>query len=374
MKDRSELLSQLPLRENLRGLSPYGAPQIDVPIQLNVNENTHPLPPAVVEAIAQEVAKAATTLNRYPDREFTELRELLADYLGHELRAENIWAANGSNEILQQILQAFGGPGRSVMSFVPTYSMYPLLASGTDTSFIAGTRAADFTLSAESAASQVREHRPNIVILCSPNNPTGTALGLDVIKAVYEAASENNAIVIVDEAYAEFALAGTKSALGLLPGRQRLIVTRTMSKAFALAGARLGYLAAAPEVSEAIRLVRLPYHLSAVTQATAIAALKNVDALLAEVEQIKTQRDRIVTRLTELGLQPSVSDSNFVFFGGLQDPEAIWQGLLEAGIIVRNNGIPGTLRVTAGTEAETTAFLDRLSELLEPAHQQTARS
>ncbi|GAA0189853.1 histidinol-phosphate transaminase [Glutamicibacter creatinolyticus] len=374
MKDRSELLSQLPLREDLRGLSPYGAPQIDVPIQLNVNENTHPLPPAVVEAIAQEVAKAATTLNRYPDREFTELRELLADYLGHELRAENIWAANGSNEILQQILQAFGGPGRSVMSFVPTYSMYPLLASGTDTSFIAGTRAADFTLSAESAASQVREHRPNIVILCSPNNPTGTALGLDVIKAVYEAASENNAIVIVDEAYAEFALAGTKSALGLLPGRQRLIVTRTMSKAFALAGARLGYLAAAPEVSDAIRLVRLPYHLSAVTQATAIAALKNVDALLAEVEQIKTQRDRIVTRLTELGLQPSVSDSNFVFFGGLQDPEAIWQGLLEAGIIVRNNGIPGTLRVTAGTEAETTAFLDRLSELLEPAHQQTARS
>lgn len=374
MKDRSELLSQLPLRENLRGLSPYGAPQIDVPIQLNVNENTHPLPPAVVEAIAQEVAKAATTLNRYPDREFTELRELLADYLGHELRAENIWAANGSNEILQQILQAFGGPGRSVMSFVPTYSMYPLLASGTDTSFIAGTRAADFTLSAESAASQVREHRPNIVILCSPNNPTGTALGLDVIKAVYEAASENNAIVIVDEAYAEFALADTKSALGLLPGRQRLIVTRTMSKAFALAGARLGYLAAAPEISDAIRLVRLPYHLSAVTQATAIAALKNVDALLAEVEQIKTQRDRIVTRLTELGLQPSVSDSNFVFFGGLQDPEAIWQGLLEAGIIVRNNGIPGTLRVTAGTEAETTAFLDRLSELLEPAHQQTARS
>jgi len=374
VKDRSELLSQLPLRENLRGLSPYGAPQIDVPIQLNVNENTHPLPPTVVDAIAQEVAKAAATLNRYPDREFTELRELLADYLGHGLGAENIWAANGSNEILQQILQAFGGPGRSVMSFVPTYSMYPLLASGTDTTFIAGARAEDFTLSAASAAEQVREHRPSIVILCSPNNPTGTALGLDVIEAVYEAASETNAIVIVDEAYAEFSLVGTKSALGLLPGRQRLIVTRTMSKAFALAGARVGYLAAAPEVSDAIRLVRLPYPLSAVTQATAIAALKNVDALLAEVEQIKTQRDRIVARLKELGLKPSVSDSNFVFFGGLEDPQAIWQGLLEAGIIVRNNGIPGTLRVTAGTESETTAFLDRLSELLEPANQSTARS
>lgn len=361
---RSELLSQLPLRENLRGLSPYGAPQIDVPIQLNVNENTHPLPQTVVDAIAEEVSKAAATLNRYPDREFVELRELLAGYLGHDLDRENIWAANGSNEILQQILQAFGGPGRSVMSFGPTYSMYPLLASGTDTEYIAGKRADDFTLSAESAAAQVREHAPNIVFLCSPNNPTGTALGLDVIEAVYEAASETNSMVIVDEAYAEFSLANTKSALSLLAGRQRLIVSRTMSKAFGLAGARVGYLAAAPEVTDAIRLVRLPYHLSAVTQATAIAALKNVDLLLAQVEEIKTQRDRIVSTLTELGLKPSVSDSNFVFFGGLEDPHAIWQGLLDAGIIIRDNGIAGTLRVTAGTEAETTAFLERLTELL----------
>lgn len=361
---RSELLSQLPLRENLRGLSPYGAPQIDVPIQLNVNENTHPLPQTVVDAIAEEVSKAAATLNRYPDREFVELRELLAGYLGHDLDRENIWAANGSNEILQQILQAFGGPGRSVMSFGPTYSMYPLLASGTDTEYIAGKRADDFTLSAESAAAQVREHAPNIVFLCSPNNPTGTALGLDVIEAVYEAASETKAMVIVDEAYAEFSLANTKSALSLLAGRQRLIVSRTMSKAFGLAGARVGYLAAAPEVTDAIRLVRLPYHLSAVTQATAIAALKNVDLLLAQVEEIKTQRDRIVSTLTELGLKPSVSDSNFVFFGGLEDPHAIWQGLLDAGIIIRDNGIAGTLRVTAGTEAETTAFLERLTELL----------
>ena len=364
MNVRSELLSQLPLRENLRGLSPYGAPQIDVPIQLNVNENTHPLPQTVVDAIAEEVSKAAATLNRYPDREFVELRELLARYLGHDLDRENIWAANGSNEILQQILQAFGGPGRSVMSFGPTYSMYPLLASGTDTEYIAGKRADDFTLSAESAAAQVREHAPNIVFLCSPNNPTGTALGLDVIEAVYEAASETKAMVIVDEAYAEFSLANTKSALSLLTGRQRLIVSRTMSKAFGLAGARVGYLAAAPEVTDAIRLVRLPYHLSAVTQATAIAALKNVDLLLAQVEEIKTQRDRIVSTLTELGLKPSVSDSNFVFFGGLEDPHAIWQGLLDAGIIIRDNGIAGTLRVTAGTEAETTAFLERLTELL----------
>ncbi len=364
MNERLNRLAKLPLRENLQGLEPYGAPQIDVPIQLNVNENTHPLPEAVHRAIVEEVSAAATGLNRYPDREFTELRERLAGYLGHGLNAENIWAANGSNEVLQQILQAFGGPGRSVMGFPPTYSMYPLLASGTDTAYIAGTRAEGYALSAADAAEQIRAAAPNIVFLCSPNNPTGTALGLDVVEAVYEAGSASNAIVIVDEAYAEFSHTGTLSALSLLPGRERLIVSRTMSKAFALAGARLGYLAAAPEVSDAIRLVRLPYHLSAVTQATANAALKHVDALLANVEDIKVQRDRIVNELTRMGLSPASSDSNFVFFGGLENPRFIWEGLLEAGVIIRDVGIPGHLRVTAGTEAETTAFLVRLEELL----------
>lgn len=364
MNERLNRLAKLPLRENLQGLEPYGAPQIDVPIQLNVNENTHPLPPAVHRAIVEEVSAAAVGLNRYPDREFTELRERLAAYLGHDLNAENIWAANGSNEVLQQILQAFGGPGRSVMGFPPTYSMYPLLASGTDTAYISGVRSEGYGLSAADAAEQVRAAAPNIVFLCSPNNPTGTALGLDVIEAVYEAGTASQAIIIVDEAYAEFAHNGTPSALSLLPGRERLIVSRTMSKAFALAGARLGYLAAAPEIADAIRLVRLPYHLSAVTQATANAALKHVDALLANVEDIKSQRDRIVNELTRMGLAPASSDSNFVFFGGLDNPRRIWEGLLEAGVIVRDVGIAGHLRVTAGTEAETTAFLVRLEELL----------
>ncbi|WP_411733637.1 histidinol-phosphate transaminase [Paeniglutamicibacter sp.] len=364
MNERLNRLANLPLRENLQGLEPYGAPQIDVPIQLNVNENTHPLPAEVHRAIVEEVSAAAVGLNRYPDREFTELRERLAAFLGHGLGSDNIWAANGSNEVLQQILQAFGGPGRSVMSFPPTYSMYPLLASGTDTTYVAGVRSADYGLSAADAAAQVREAAPNIVILCSPNNPTGTALGLDVVEAVYEAGKASNAIVIVDEAYAEFAHTGTLSALSLLPGRERLIVSRTMSKAFALAGARLGYLAAAPEVTDAIRLVRLPYHLSAVTQATANAALKHADILLANVEAIKVQRDRIVNELTRMGLHPASSDSNFVFFGGIKDTKAIWEGLLEAGVIIRDVGIPGHLRVTAGTEDETTAFLVRLEELL----------
>lgn len=364
MSDQLERLNRLPLRENLRGLEPYGAPQLHVPVLLNVNENTHPLPDSVHKAIAAAVDAAAVGLNRYPDREFTQLRQSLARYLGHGLTEENVWAANGSNEVLQQILQAFGGPGRRLLSFPPTYSMYPLLASGTDTEYVTGPRSSDFSLTAEAAARAVRESAANIVILCSPNNPTGTALGLDVVEAVYEAGAEYNTMVIVDEAYAEFAHTGTPSALELLQGRERLIVSRTMSKAFALAGARVGYLAAAPEVTDALRLVRLPYHLSAITQATAVAALDHADALLANVEDIKGQRDRIVSELTDMGLRPAPSDSNFVFFGGVGNPHAVWQGLLDAGVLIRDVGIPGHLRVTAGTEAETTKFLNRLRELV----------
>ncbi|WP_138443798.1 histidinol-phosphate transaminase [Sinomonas susongensis] len=360
-----ERLARLPLREDLRGQHPYGAPQLDVPIMLNVNENTYGVPQDVQDAIARAIRDAVSSLNRYPDREFTELREALAEYLGHGLSPDQLWAANGSNEVLQQLLQAFGGPGRSALGFPPTYSMYPLLAAGTGTAYLKGVRDDDYALTAESAARQVRELAPNVVFLCSPNNPTGTALGLDVVEAVYEAGEASQAIVIVDEAYAEFAKLGTQSALTLLPGRPRLVVSRTMSKAFALAGARLGYLAAAPEVTDALRLVRLPYHLSAVTQATALAALRHRASLMAEVEAIRHQRDRIVKELKRLGLSPASSDSNFVFFTGLADQQRIWRGLLEAGVLVRDVGIPGSLRVTAGTESETSAFLSRLEELLE---------
>jgi histidinol-phosphate aminotransferase len=359
VNDQLERLNRLPLRTNLRGLTPYGAPQLDVPILLNVNENTHGVPADVRAAISAAVTEAAAGLNRYPDREFTELRKALAGYLGHGLDESNVWAANGSNEVLQQILQAFGGLG-----FPPTYSMYPLLASGTDTEYILGDRAEGYGLSAESAALQVKELKPNIVFLCSPNNPTGTGLGLDVVEAVYEAGEASQTIVIVDEAYHEFAHDGTPSALTLLPGRERLIVSRTMSKAFALAGARLGYMAAAPEVTDALRLVRLPYHLSAITQATALAALQHREALMADVEDIKRQRDRIVAELIRMGLKPAASDSNYVFFGGLENPHQVWQELLEAGVLIRDVGIPGHLRVTAGTETETTAFLTSLESIL----------
>ncbi|GAB3549311.1 histidinol-phosphate transaminase [Arthrobacter tumbae] len=364
--DPLERLDRLPIRDNLRGLRPYGAPQIDVPILLNVNENTHGVPEDVRSAIVEAVQGAVAGLNRYPDREFTVLREHLATYLGHGLTADNIWAANGSNEVLQHILLAFGGPGRTALGFPPTYSMYPLLAGATGTEYLTGSRQGDFDLDARITAGEVAATGANIVFLCSPNNPTGTALSLEIVAEVYEAGEAAQAIVIVDEAYGEFSHAGTPSALELLPGRERLIVSRTMSKAFALAGARIGYLAAAPEVADALRLVRLPYHLSAITQATAIAALTHSAKLLANVDEIKRQRDRIVSGLTEMGCPVAPSDSNFVLFGGLENPHAVWQGLLDAGVLIRDVGIPGHLRVTAGTQDETTTFLETLESLIRP--------
>jgi histidinol-phosphate aminotransferase len=353
-------LDDLPIRDDLRGKSPYGAPQKHVRIELNVNENTHPIPEPVARDIIESLARAILTINRYPDREFSQLRDSLAGYLGHGLTRDNIWAANGSNEILQQIMQAFGGPGRSILGFPPTYSMHSIIASGTGTTWIAGDRDPGFEISPQTAVAAIRAHDPDIVIFCSPNNPTGTPLALETIEAAYDATDK---IVIVDEAYAEFAPEGTASALTLLPGRPRLIVSRTMSKAFAFAGARLGYLAADPSVADALRLVRLPYHLSSLTQAAAVAALEHAGEMLAMVDDIARERDRIVERLTELGYHPWPTWSNFVLFGGVEDPTSVFEALLERGIIIRDLGIPGHLRVSAGTRAETSAFLDALAEL-----------
>jgi len=363
----SDPLARLPLRDDLRGRVPYGAPQLDVPVRLNTNENSYDVPEPVAAAITAAVAGQARHLNRYPDREFTALREALAGYLGHGIDAAQVWAGNGSNEVLQHVLQAFGGPGRTALGFTPAYSMHPIISAGTGTAWVDGVRGVaggtdPFELDADGTVAQVRRHDADVVFLCSPNNPTGTALGLDVVAAVYEA---SRGVVVVDEAYAEFARPGTPSALTLLPGRERLVVTRTMSKAFTLAGARLGYLAADPAVCDAFRLVRLPYHLSALTQAAAVAAIEHVGALLATVEAIKEQRDRIVAELPRLGLAPVPSDANFVLFGGLADEKVTWQRLLDHGVLVRDVGLPHHLRVTAGTPDETTAFLDALEKALE---------
>jgi len=353
-------LDDLPLRADLRGLTPYGAPQLDVPVRLNTNENSYPVPDDVVEAIGKALQDEVRDLNRYPDRDAVALRTDLAAYLGHGLTVANVWAANGSNEVQQQLLQAFGGPGRTALGFTPAYSMHPLLAVGTGTAWVDGHRGADFTLTPADVVAQVRAHTPDLVVLCSPNNPTGTALPPDVVTAVLDVAP---GMVVVDEAYAEFARPGTPSALTVLPGHPRLVVTRTMSKAFGFAGGRLGYLAADPAVVDAVQLVRLPYHLSALTQAAARAAIAHRDALLATVEAIKEQRDRIVATLRARGLTVADSDANFVLFEVGGDQRAAWQKLLDRGVLVRDVGLPGWLRVTAGTPAETDAFLTAMESL-----------
>ena len=370
------------LRPDLRGRTAYGAPQLDVPVCLNTNENSHAVPPEVVSAVLAALAEDVPGLNRYPDREFTALRQALAAYLhrqsGVALPVGALWAGNGSNEVLSHVVQAFGGPGRTALGFTPSYSMHPIISETLGTTWVDGRRDEDtFDVTPESAARQAREHRPSLVFLTSPNNPTGTALSFDTVGAVLEAAPQ--ALVVVDEAYAEFARPGTPSALTLLEGQPRLVVTRTMSKAFAFAGGRLGYLAADPHVVDALRLVRLPYHLSTPTQTIARVALEHADVMLATVEDIKAQRDRIVAELAALGARPLPSDANFVLFGGIADEKALWRALLDEGVLVRDVGIAHHLRVTAGTDSETGAFLDAMSRLapqhlVAPAEPEPART
>jgi len=274
-----------------------------------------------------------------------------------------VWAANGSNEVMLQLLQAFGGPGRCALSFAPTYSMYPEYARDTMTEWVAGHRESDFSLDLDAAGALVQEKRPSVVLLPSPNNPTGTALPPEAVGALCKAAGDG--VVVIDEAYGEFRRSGTPSALELLDEYPNLVVSRTMSKAFALAGARLGYLAAAPEICDAIRVVRLPYHLSAVTQATALAALRHAPELLGRVDDLRAERDATVTWLRERGLAVAESDANFVLFGTFADRHAVWRGLLDRGVLIREVGPDGWLRVSVGTPAEMATFKQALSEVIE---------
>jgi histidinol-phosphate/aromatic aminotransferase/cobyric acid decarboxylase-like protein len=435
-------LEDLPIRDDLRGHEPYGAPQLAVAVRLNTNENPYPPSPRLAAAVGAAVAAVAGTLNRYPDRDAAQLREDLASYLGHGLTARQVWAANGSNEIIQQVLQAFGGSGRTALGFEPSYSMHPIIARTTGTKWIseyrcgasggsrgipggsgppgsgvppgstvpprastagrrgpgyprearcppglapraAGARDAPgehgvppgqpsggfrgvappgqhFGISADHAVEAVRRHRPDVVFLTSPNNPTGAALPLAVTEAVCAVAP---GMVVVDEAYAEFGRDAAPDALTLLPDHPRLVVTRTMSKAFAMAGARLGYLAADPAVIEALMLVRLPYHLSAVTQAVARTALAHAAELLEAVGALRAERDATVAWLRDQGFTVSDSDANFVLFGEFADSRAVWQGLLDRGVLVREVGPPGWLRVSIGTPGEMAHFRRALRDV-----------
>jgi len=350
------------LRPDLRGHTPYGAPQLNVPVRLNTNENPHPPSAQLAAEIGAAAAAVALQLNRYPDRDAVGLRADLAAYLSRRtataVSTQAVWAANGSNEILQQLLQAFAGPGRTALGFEPTYSMHRLIALGTGTQWAAAQRAPEVPLTVEAVTAAIASVDPDLVFLCSPNNPTGTAVDPEVVQAAYDAA---RGLVVVDEAYAEFS--ARPSSIALLAGRPRLVVTRTMSKAFAFAGARVGYLAADPAVVAGLQLVRLPYHLSALTQAAARTALARSQELLGSVEAVKVERDRIVDALRADGYHVVDSDANFVLFGDLADSQATWQQLVDHGVLVRDVGLPGWLRVTAGTTAETSTFLDLMADL-----------
>ena len=375
--------ANLPLRPDLEGEAPYGAPEIDVPVRLNVNENPYPPSAAVIESIATAVAQAAQGLNRYPERDFPRLRAALADYLkaesGAHLAPEQIWAANGSNEVMLHVLQAFGGLGRICLTFTPTYSMYPEYARDTLTDYATRPRREDFTLDVDAAVTAINELRPAVVILASPNNPTGTALPLEDIGRILEAARghgpilgaeigsparASDCVVVIDEAYAEFRRPGVPSALELVgPANPHLAVTRTMSKAFGAAGLRLGYLAADRALVDALRVVRLPYHLSAVTQAAALAALSHRDELMAQVASLRNERDAFVYWLRAQGLTAHESDANFVLFGPFPDRDAVWRTLLDAGVLIRVVGPEGFLRASIGTPEE----MDRLRSALAAA-------
>jgi histidinol-phosphate aminotransferase len=357
MNTRRPTLDDLPLRDDLRGKSPYGAPQLAVPVRLNTNENPHPPTRALVDDVVRSVADAAADLHRYPDRDAVALRRDLASYLtaqtGTPLGVENLWAANGSNEILQQLLQAFGGPGRSAIGFVPSYSMHPIIADGTRTEWLETARADDFSLDVDAAAAAITERRPDVVFLASPNNPSGQSVSLPDLRRLLDVVP---GILIVDEAYGEFS--SQPSAVALVEEYPtRLVVTRTMSKAFAFAGGRLGYLIATPAMIDAMLLVRLPYHLSSVTQAAARAALRHADDTLGSVATLIKERERVTKALNDMGFRVIPSDANFVLFGRFADAPASWQHYLDAGVLIRDVGISGYLRVTTGLADENDAFL-----------------
>jgi histidinol-phosphate aminotransferase len=353
----------LPLGEDLRDLSPYGAPQIPSLAQLNTNENPYPPSSELVEAIVKRVAEVAPTLNRYPDRDANRLRTSLADFLnelsGVHLGAAQIWAANGSNEIIQSLFLAFGS--RGAIGFTPSYSMHPLIARVTGTRWTNGFREEDFTIDAATASAQIIATRSSLTFVTTPNNPSGTAISLSDLELMAQAAGRVGGLLIVDEAYAEFSDAA--SAITLIGKYPQVVVCRTMSKAFAFAGARIGYLAADPEVVRAMLVVRLPYHLSAVTQAIALVALEHRKELLATVATLVTSRRWVKDQLESLGARVAPSSSNFLLFT-VPSSQLIWQSLLDQGVLIRDVGLSGYLRVTIGNEAENTRFISALRNSL----------
>ena len=351
----------LPLRPALKPMSAYGAPQLAAKVRINTNENPYGPSDELIKTMLHRISEVAGSLNRYPDRDAAQLRKKLADYLGHELNLENIWAANGSNEIIQSIFLAFGSG--SAIGFSPSYSMHPIIAKVTGVDWVDGKRRPDFSFDVDSAIAEISKLKPKLVFITTPNNPTGEAIKLSEIEKLAVEAKQVSALLVVDEAYAEFS--NEPSAITLLSNYRNILVLRTMSKAFAFAGARLGYLAADKTVISALQLVRLPYHLSSLTLAAAEVALDYREELLATVSELVNQRNSLADQLTKLGLMVTPSSSNFLLFSGFNDDSnSLWEKLMKSGVLIRDVGLPGYLRVTVGTASENEAFIAALKEVL----------
>jgi histidinol-phosphate aminotransferase len=344
-------------RPGLRGVAPYVSPQLEVAARLNTNECPHPLPQGFIEELSRVTHDLP--LHRYPDGQMSRLREDLASHTGHPV--EGIWIANGSNEIITELLQAYGGPNRRALTFEPTYLLHSRLSWLTHTDLMRHELDAPYTLDDAAIAAAVGVD-PDIVFVCSPNNPTGNAQPVDAVASL--AASLPTKLVIVDEAYIEF---GGESSLKLVAEAPNIAVVRTFSKAFALAGARIGYTLTSPEIVGDLQRVRLPYHVSALTQATAITALKFEREAMGVLDAIRIERDRIVTALQRMpGVVVYPSDANFVLFVPPKPAAEVWQALLDRSVLVRDLSavVPNALRVSAGATHEVDLFLDSLKGVL----------
>ncbi len=350
-----------PVRDDLAALPGYHSPQIDVTHRLNTNESPEPPPAGFQQAVVDRVA--ALQWHRYPDRAVTELRTKLARH--HGVSPDNIFVANGSNEVLQTILLAWGGAGRSVLTFEPTYAMHGQIARVTGTGVVEVDRQDDFTIDADHAIATLLDTRPIVTFLCSPNNPTGLVEPPALVRRVLDTVRDFG-LLVVDEAYAQFS---DWSALELFDEESPLIITRTFSKTWAMAAARLGYLIAPTWVVERLNTAILPYHLDAVTQAAGSAALDFEPEMAARVARLIEQRGTIQAGLAELGIDFWSSQSNFVLFRAPQGRgDELWQQLVDRGVLVRNCSswprLEGCLRVTVGTGDENRAFLDALAAIL----------
>lgn len=347
------------VRDDLRALEGYHSPQVEVDVRLNTNESPFPPPAAFSEAVADAVRTLAW--HRYPDRRSTRLRGDIAAL--HGVCPDNVFVANGSNEVIQTLLLAYGGPGRTVLTFEPSYQMHAQIARVTGAEVTTWDRAEDFSLDPGAVRSAMATHRPSVVFLTSPNNPTGHADSPDVLDALLET---GDALVVVDEAYAEF---GRWTAVDRVADGSPVVVLRTFSKTWSMAAARLGYLIGPADVVRSLETAVLPYHLDAVTQIAGEIALRHRDEMGQRVDMIVAQRTAVTAGLRGVGCRVVESSANFVLFAPPgEDATAVWSGLVERDVLVRDcSGWPrlaGWLRVTIGTEAENQRFLHALREVL----------